>query len=648
MTPNSSPTGLDLPDDLLVSAAQEVRNRMLTCCVTSEFGHVGGCSGAVEILTALYLGGVLRYDPTQPRCPTRDRLLLRGHLGPTRYAIFSLLGWVRPDELAGHATLGSLLEGHESVELPGVDIGPSGSLGMVLSQGAGAATAAACRGGWRTFVLVGDGEEQEGNIAEAARDAVAAHVERLIAVIDVNGHQLSGPTTSADRSDVSAIWRAYGWRVVELADGNDVLRARDVLGRAAELAQHRPVAVVAHTTKGHGLPGARRHFSGYHELSHCPPDLIELARLRGDDEVEEQIRVRIDSADVATTPPAVHANGRAREPLRTPPVDPGWASLAPDDFQLAYLTALASVWDRQAGRLYFLHADTFPGPLLQRTGLADAADCRNVGIREQHLIALAHGLSVSDPSAVVIVHTGDAFLPRAIDQLNAAAIGGGRCLLLADDAGITNARNGVSHQSALTSRMVSTLPEVTAIEPADGVDFGLAVNDHLGRGAGITYLRLHDALIRHPIGLATTDRSTRWYQIPAPTEDLPDVALLACGFLVGEAIGAIEILAADGIRASVTNIVQPALAGDAARPLIDQGVPIVTVYDGHPDTLADPVRRALATRPTLGAGMAAVGFLRGRSGRLDELLHWAGVDARSIATVASALLGDSVGQEVAR
>src|SRR5258708_11765717 len=105
---------------------------------------------------------------------------------------------------------------------------------MRLSYGVGSAIAAASSGSpWRTFVFLGDGEEQEGNVAEAARHAGSIGASGLVAVIDANGHQLSGPTCHADSAGLAAVWRGYGWEVLDLADGNDALAAASVLRHGA-------------------------------------------------------------------------------------------------------------------------------------------------------------------------------------------------------------------------------------------------------------------------------------------------------------------------------------------------------------------------------------------------------------------------------
>src|ERR1017187_12462 len=624
----------------LSELADEVRRRTLLGPLKAGTGHVGGCSAAVELFTALYFGDVLRYDPADPRAPHRDRVLVRGHLGPVRYAIFSLLGWVGLDELAGYATLGSRLQGHETPDLPGVDIGPSGSLGMLLSYGLGSAVVAASTADpWRTFVFLGDGEEQEGNIAEAARHAAAVSARNLVAIIDANGKQLSGPVEHADRADVSSMWRAYGWEVIDLPDGNDVTAVFQALTRAAAASVLGPVVVVACTTKGYGIAGAEAHFSGFHELSHSGPGIVQQA---------------LDALGTAArfdhgNPVAVSAAGDAglddKPTQELPDIGSAWPEL-PDDFQLAYFTDLARLRNAPGagrGRLYFLYADTFPEPLLGRTGLSEAAWCSNVGIREQHLVALAHGIASSDPRAVVIAHTGDAFLLRAADQLAAAASGGSRFVLVADDAGITNSRNGLSHQSSLQPLLISAIPGVHLCDVADGADFAGVMNHALGSPEGIWYVRIHDGRLSAFLNVPAGGRSIEFYTAREPTS-APDVVIAASGFLVGEAIHAAGLLGERGLSARVINVVSPHTAGKAVEPAIMAGTPIVTVYDGHPDVLAHPVR-AYAADLHQPPRLPALGFIHGTSGRLGELLKWARLDAETIMAECAKLAGLETGAQ---
>ena len=203
-----------LSDSELELLSDYLRLKVFEVCQNAGSGHIGGSSAAVELFVALYFGGILKYSPVDPCHPDRDRVLVRGHIGPLRYPLFNLLGWLEDDELLQYRRLGSRLHGHEDYQAtPGVDITPSGSLGMLLSYGVGCSLSGRdAIKDYTTFVFIGDGEEQEGNVSEAARHVAHLGLTNLIAILDRNGKQLSDPTTIADSSNVEALWSAYGWK----------------------------------------------------------------------------------------------------------------------------------------------------------------------------------------------------------------------------------------------------------------------------------------------------------------------------------------------------------------------------------------------------------------------------------------------------
>mgnify|MGYP002531227320 CR=1 FL=1 len=245
-----------------------VRAKALETILDANNGHIGGNLSSVELLTTLYFGGLFNFDPENSKNQNRDRVLIRGHEGPLRYTIFSLLGFINPEELKTYRSLGSRLQGHEDMfETPGVDITPSGSLGMLLSYGVGSCIANKDNGlNSRTVVFLGDGEEQEGNISEAARNAASHELDNLICILDQNQKQLSRPTKDSDgKSDIRKIWEGYGWNVLEIENGNDVQQVLETYSQLSDI--KKPTLVIAHTTKGLGVIGAKEHFSGYHTLS---------------------------------------------------------------------------------------------------------------------------------------------------------------------------------------------------------------------------------------------------------------------------------------------------------------------------------------------------------------------------------------------
>ncbi len=227
--------------------ADRVREHIVNMCASPEGGHLGGSLSLVEILTTLYFG-VLRTDPRHPDAPGRDILILsKGHGALALYAVLAERGFFPVSELKTFGHPGSRLMGHPVRAVPGVEM-PTGALGHGLAAGNGFALADRDR---RCFVIMGDGELQEGSVWEAAMATSSLRLGNLTAVVDRNGLQLAGQTEGTMALEPLADrWRAFGWAVREV-DGHDPGALTEAF-RVTEPA--RPVVVLAHTIKGKGLP----------------------------------------------------------------------------------------------------------------------------------------------------------------------------------------------------------------------------------------------------------------------------------------------------------------------------------------------------------------------------------------------------------
>ena len=216
-------------------------------------GHLGGSCSMADIIAALYKYK-MTYDPANYKMPERDRLIFsKGHAVIVQYAALCELGVLNRDEIFTLKLLGSRLQGHpESQKTPGIEAN-TGSLGQGLSIGLGMALGFRLDGlNNRVYVVMGDGEMQEGQIWEAAMAAARYKTNRLVGILDVNGVQATGNVKDRmDEGDLKAKWEAFGWNVIEL-DGHNMQEICEALDKADEC-EDKPTLLFAHTVKGKGV-----------------------------------------------------------------------------------------------------------------------------------------------------------------------------------------------------------------------------------------------------------------------------------------------------------------------------------------------------------------------------------------------------------
>jgi transketolase len=238
----------------LQNRVKQLRRDILVMTNKVKNGHVGGSLSEIDILAVLY-HNVLCIDPKNPDKPDRDRFILsKGHASPGYYTILADRGYFDKSVLDTFDEAGSMLQAHPDMhKCPGVDYS-TGSLGQGLSVGIGIALGAEARGKtFSTFVLIGDGETQEGQVWEALLYAGAKGVKNLIAVFDNNGVQLS--SAMDDNVNIMPLKEkaaAFRWKVFEV-DGHDIAALDRVLSEAKKQASGGPVAVIANTVKGKGV-----------------------------------------------------------------------------------------------------------------------------------------------------------------------------------------------------------------------------------------------------------------------------------------------------------------------------------------------------------------------------------------------------------
>jgi transketolase len=258
--------GREATDAELSRKADWIRLRAVDLIAQAGLGHYSSTFSCAEIVATLYYH-VLRLRPDEPDWPDRDRFLLgKGHVATGLWPVLADLGYYPADWLTRFGKVGSPLNDHPNMRLaPGIDFS-SGSLGHNLSVGTGMALAGRLSGrDYRTFVLTGDGELQEGQVWEAAMAASHYKLGNLVAIVDANGFSGSGPTSAAMNIEpLAERFGAFGWLVREI-DGHDVRALRATFGDLPDAGTgEQPVCVIARTKKGHGVDMMEKQPQAWH------------------------------------------------------------------------------------------------------------------------------------------------------------------------------------------------------------------------------------------------------------------------------------------------------------------------------------------------------------------------------------------------
>jgi len=233
--------------------AKRLRRHIITMTGKAGSGHPGGSLSAVEIVTTLYFR-LLRHKPSDPQWCDRDRFILsKGHAAPLLYAALAECGYFPVDELSTLRQLDSRLQGHtDRTVTPGVEMS-AGALGQGLSFAIGIALAGRLNSqSYRAYVLLGDGECDEGQIWEGAMAAAHFKMDNLTAIVDNNGQQIDGWNRDVMNLDpFNKKWQAFGWHVIEV-DGHDFTQLIDAFNQAKQV-KGQPTVIIAHTIKGKGV-----------------------------------------------------------------------------------------------------------------------------------------------------------------------------------------------------------------------------------------------------------------------------------------------------------------------------------------------------------------------------------------------------------
>lgn len=241
--------------DELREISWRLSRKIIEITTKAGSGHPSSSLSAIDILVALYFGGIMHFDPKQPHWPDRDRFILsKGHGAPGLYVVLAEAGYFDPELLPTLRKFGSPLEGHPNMRvLPGVEAS-TGSLGQGLSIGLGHALAAHLdERDYRVYVMIGDGEADQGQIWEASMAAAKFKADNLTLLLDNNQFQQTGPVSEVMPAlyPIAEKWQAFGWHVEEM-NGHDMEEVMSTLKRIQDI-HDQPQLIICHTLKGKGL-----------------------------------------------------------------------------------------------------------------------------------------------------------------------------------------------------------------------------------------------------------------------------------------------------------------------------------------------------------------------------------------------------------
>lgn len=602
--------------------AAQLRADSIRCTTAAGSGHPSSSLSAAD-LAAVLLQDHLHADWAHPHDLDNDRLVLsKGHASPLLYAMLKAGGAISDEELLTLRKLGSRIEGHPTPRLPWVDVA-TGSLGQGLPAAVGMALGARLQErDVRIWVLLGDSELAEGSVYEALELGGYHGLRQIIAVADVNRLGQRGPTMLGwDLEAYGARARAFGWNAL-LVDGHD----REAIHRAftdAE-ASDRPVFVAARTRKGAGV-SLIADKEGWHGRAlpeaEARKALAELGDPAGD------LRVALPT-------PRRRGAGRAAAPATRfqPPTYPVGSQAATREAFGDGLRALGAA----RPDVVVLDGEVANSTYTERFEKDHPDRFFEMFIAEQQLVSAAVGLQVF--GLVPFAATFAAFLARAVDQVRMAAISRASICLSGSHAGVSIGEDGPSQMALEDLAIFRAVHGSTVLYPSCAT-CAAALVGLMAEGSGVQYLRTTRA--KTPVLYGPEETFTVGGSKVLRRSDRDQVALLAAGITLHEALAAHEALAREGIRARVIDLysVKPIDRVALAACAEECKGRLVVIEDHWPEGgLADAVAEAFEGEPGPTLVRLAVHGMP-TSGTPAEMLDEAGISARHIVDAVRRLLG---------
>ncbi|HXR97671.1 MAG TPA: transketolase [Terriglobales bacterium] len=604
------------PDLALHNIATQLRIDSITATTAAGSGHPTSSMSAADIMATLFFG-VMRLDPKQPGSAANDRFVLsKGHAAPVLYSVWAELGLFPREHLLTLRRIDSDLEGHPTPELPFVAV-PTGSLGQGLSVGLGMALQARLAGaGYRTYVLMGDGETAEGSVWEAAEVAGFYNVDNLCAIVDVNRLGQSQPTMlQHEMEEHKRRWSAFGWNAL-IVDGHDIAQIRAAFAEAASH-QGRPTVLLARTLKGKGVSFIEDK-NGWHGKALKAGDEANAAI------AELQQAFRSDPAGVKPwpQPPAAAASIPApTQAMPAPKYTAGQEVATREAFGQA-LAALGQVDER----IVAVDGDVENSTFTQDFQKVAPQRFFEGYIAEQNMTGMAMGMATT--GRIPFVSTFACFLNRAADFIRLGGLAKANVKFVGTHAGISIGEDGASQMGLEDISMFRALPESTVLYPSDAVSTWNAVKLVAGT-AGLCYIRtgrpkaslLYGNDESFGLGKAKVLRQS----------DKDQATVIGAGVTIFEALKAHDRLQKKGVSIRVIDLfsVRPIDTATLLAAAKATNNTLITVEDHYSaGGLGDAVCEAVAPAGVRVRRLCVRGIPR--SGKPEELLARYQIDAAAI------------------
>ncbi len=618
--------------DFLAYKALQIRIDSLRATTQAGSGHPTSCLSAADLVAVLYFH-VLRYDFQDPSNATNDRFILsKGHAVPVVYAALHQRGVITDEELLSFRRIDSNLEGHPTPRFA-YNEAATGSLGQGLSIGLGMAmNARHDKLGYRTYVMLGDGELAEGSVWEAAELASHYAMNNLIGILDANRLAQSGPSIDEHHIDRYAQkFQAFGWHTFVI-DGHDIAAIVQAFDDAKTIAD-KPTMIIAKTFKGHGLDGIEDK-PAFHGKAFKQDELADLI---------EGLNKRFSTAaayksEYAFHQPLVQMAMQEKRPLcqfdRTlltndPAIkqfDLG-ATLAP---RKAFGHALAAL-GKVNQDIFVLDADVKNSTyteIFQKQNPDSFVECF---IAEQNMVGVATGLALR--GKIPFAATFGAFFTRAHDQIRMAAIGDVPLRLCGTHCGVSIGEDGPSQMALEDIAMMRAIPNSVVLYPSDAVSAYKLTQCMAEYTGGISYLRATraDLPVLYPHDAFFYIGGSRLVKISKNYVDR--ACIVTAGITLHEALKAYDILLQEhDIEVAILDLysIKPLEVESLVEMARFSNDLLITVEDHYLEGgLGDAVQSALSGYNFIRLEHMAVTKIP-RSGSPESLLSWAGIDAKAI------------------